>query len=77
MKIVGVNGRRLLLQIRFFAFVMLFILLGVTVFNVGYKAYGSYIGTSSQADAEPPVIIIDAGHGGEDPGAVGVNGVYE
>lgn len=77
MKIVVVNGRRLLLQIRFFAFVMVLILLGVTVFNVGYKAYGSYIGTSSQADAEPPVIIIDAGHGGEDPGAVGVNGVYE
>ena len=25
----------------------------------------------------PPVVIIDAGHGGEDGGAVGVNGCYE
>ena len=27
--------------------------------------------------ASPPTVIIDAGHGGEDGGTVGVNGVYE
>lgn len=29
------------------------------------------------AHAERPVVILDAGHGGEDGGAVGANGIYE
>ena len=29
------------------------------------------------ADAASPVVVIDAGHGGEDVGAIGVNGSYE
>ncbi len=31
----------------------------------------------TQADESRPILIIDAGHGGEDGGAVGINGVYE
>ncbi|HRQ82044.1 MAG TPA: N-acetylmuramoyl-L-alanine amidase, partial [Azospirillaceae bacterium] len=27
--------------------------------------------------AKPPVVVIDPGHGGADPGAIGVGGVYE
>ena len=32
---------------------------------------------SSLSERSTPVIIIDAGHGGEDGGAIGVNGIYE
>lgn len=76
MKIIVFNGRRFFLQLRFFLLVMLIILLSVTAFNFGYKVYCDTIAVKTQAD-ESGIIIIDAGHGGEDPGAVGVSGVYE
>ena len=32
---------------------------------------------SDMSTEMPPIIVIDAGHGGEDGGAVGINGIYE
>lgn len=33
--------------------------------------------TENNAHAKRPIVVIDAGHGGEDGGAVGKNGIYE
>ncbi|MFA9377051.1 MAG: N-acetylmuramoyl-L-alanine amidase [Lachnotalea sp.] len=38
---------------------------------------GSVAVTSMKSDNEKPIIVIDAGHGGNDPGKVGVNNALE
>lgn len=37
----------------------------------------SHVSAGAQAAADPPVVVIDAGHGGVDPGAIGTNGAQE
>ena len=46
--------------------------------GIATKIYGESL-ASARADALPyeKIVILDAGHGGEDPGAVGKNGLYE
>ena len=61
--------------------VIFFILMLLTVvFAVIFSLYGKNIGLSSfsaSAKDDTPVLVIDAGHGGEDGGAVSLSGVHE
>ena len=61
--------------LKFLIFTVLLILCALSL-NMIAKKYG--IGTETSADASfKPTVVIDAGHGGEDGGAVGVNGCIE
>ena len=52
------------------------ILIVVCMFLIGAVRYNLSVVTSAIADL-PPIIIIDAGHGGEDGGTTGLNGASE
>ena len=43
----------------------------------GAAAYVAGSGIKAGEDREKLLVVIDAGHGGDDPGKVGINGVYE
>ncbi|MBR2931054.1 MAG: N-acetylmuramoyl-L-alanine amidase [Clostridia bacterium] len=59
--------------------IVLMIALMVCISVVTLYAVEEYIvAAEAKPDEKPiPTVIIDAGHGGEDPGAIGVSGAYE
>ncbi len=59
------------------AFLLPFILAGVMLFAVSPLFFLSDEAVMAYAPQEEKVLILDAGHGGEDCGAIGANGVYE
>ena len=79
MKITTVNLKSKYKLIRFIICTVSVLLL---LFIIGETAMHLYLASDKYEEAiskitEENVIILDAGHGGEDCGAIGVNGVYE
>ena len=64
---------------RFFLFLTIFLLLLCMLIFLGRFLFPSTeeVIESETLAAPRPIVVIDAGHGGEDGGAIGVNGVYE
>ena len=50
---------------------------GFAYFGASLSKQNEKISAEDTSAAARPIIVIDAGHGGEDGGAVGVNGVHE
>lgn len=53
------------------------VLLLVLVYVISSHAGKMTVGVSVKAGKEKPVVVIDAGHGGNDPGKIGVDGSLE
>ena len=77
MKIYVINFKKLSGRIIIASLVLVIMMISILSFNLLRIKYGNKEQTRTASVETGRVIIIDPGHGGEDPGAVGVNGAYE
>jgi len=78
MKVVILNLHKIrsgIKAVKVIAFMLIFLLLGGLFVNT-YLNSEKYVSAMSKEN-EKNIVIIDAGHGGEDPGAVGSDNIYE
>lgn len=71
------NSFRLRVLLIFFAFVIIFSFTVFCFICFAGKDIPERETSFEGATSNAPIVIIDAGHGGEDGGTVGINGVYE
>ena len=72
------KAKNLNFMVCFFAFVLIFLICGTFFFFLSLKLErGAEADDISIESSQEYVVIIDAGHGGEDGGAIGINGVFE
>lgn len=64
-----------LTNVIFFILMLLTVLVALFFLRFAKNSYFSLVSASGKADM--PILVIDAGHGGEDGGAVSLSGVYE
>ncbi len=77
MRIYVLSLKNFLKSARIVSLIMLIVFCAVLMFDTVKKADTLFEMASAEPNQAKPVIIIDAGHGGEDSGAVGVNGISE
>lgn len=78
MKIVVLNLRKyryLISTVKIIALMLVVAIIGVAL-SGAYMRSDKYV-QALQNENEKNLVIIDAGHGGEDPGAIGTTGIYE
>lgn len=79
MKISLSNPKRYIVQYLLFCGLFAFAAVLLILFFYRFAPSSKEVAerSTSFGDSSPPIVIIDAGHGGEDGGAVGANGIYE
>ncbi len=73
------NNHGQILSALSFPKILMTLLLFILVYNLSYRAAALTFEAAASGTAVPqrPVVVIDSGHGGNDPGKVGINGALE
>ena len=73
MFIYVINGKKIIKKTKIIAILLIISIIGF----IGSEIFEKSKASTMVSQSVGKVIIIDAGHGGEDSGAVGINGIYE